>query len=71
VSDLIILRDLPDGKNKTRKGFREWSHCSGRSTNDKMRGILQVVSLFQENLPDGEKYKERFLLFFEKYKDFS
>ena len=50
VSDLIILRDLP---------------------NDKMRGILQVVSLFQENLPDGEKYKERFLLCFEKYKDFS
>jgi len=30
MSDLIVLRKLPDGKNNTRKGFCEWSHCSRR-----------------------------------------
>jgi len=29
ASGLIVLGDLPDRKNKTRKGFREWSHYNG------------------------------------------
>jgi hypothetical protein len=59
------------GRIKHEKDFASGLIVLGDLPNDKMRGILQVVSLFQENLPDGEKYKERFLFFFEKYKDFS
>ena len=45
------------GRIKHEKDFASGLIVLGDLPNDKMRGILQVVSLFQENLPDCDKWR--------------